>query len=95
MLNKWIVWNVYFGCKVRISTIHRLRCTNHGSVLHATIHGSHISKGAMYKFVEESLVRSQVQSEDKLQVSGVALASQLVYASHGRAWIKKIIFNYF
>ena len=80
---------VVFGRKVMISAIHGLCCTKHGSILHATIHVSHISKGAMYKFAEESLVRSQVQSEDKLQVSGVALASQLVYASHGRARIKK------
>ena len=39
------------------------------------------------------LVRSQVQSEDQLQVSGVALSSLLVYASHSRARIKKIKLN--
>ena len=29
-----------------------LHCTNRGSVLHATIHGSCVSKGAKYKFVD-------------------------------------------
>ena len=80
---------VFFGRKVMCSAIHGLRYTKHGSVVHTPIHGSRVSKGAMYKFAEESLVRSQVQSEDKLQVSGVALTSQLVYGSHGRARIKK------
>ena len=50
------------------------------------IHGSLVSKGAKYKFAEnpwialraqttDCLVCSQVQSNDKLQVSGIALAS--------------------
>ena len=43
-----------------------------------------------YARLEGSLVRSQVQSEDKLQVSGVALASKLVYASHARARTKNL-----
>ena len=50
------------------------------------IHGSLVSKGAKYKFADnpwialraqttDHLVCSQVQSNDKLQVSGIALAS--------------------
>ena len=50
------------------------------------IQGSHVSKGAKYKFADDlwialrtqttdRLVCSQVQSNDKLQVSGIALAS--------------------
>ena len=50
------------------------------------IHGSRVSKGAKYKFADnpwnalraqttDRLVCSQVQSKDKLQVSGVVLAS--------------------
>ena len=77
---------IYVGRKVWISVIHGLRCANHGSVLSATIHGSCISKGAKYKFADNPwivlraqttnrLVCSQVQSKDKLQVSGIALAS--------------------
>ena len=31
-----------------------------------------IYKGAKYKFADNRLVRSQVQSKDKLQVSGIA-----------------------
>ena len=50
------------------------------------IHGSRVSKGAKYKFADnpwialraqttDHLVCLQVQSNDKLQVSGIALAS--------------------
>ena len=64
-------------------------------VLYATIHGSRVSKGAKYKFADnpwialraqttDCLVCSQIQSKDKLHVSGIALASQLVYTSHVR-----------
>ena len=51
-----------------------------------SMHGSRVSKGVKYKFVEnpwialraqttDRLVCLQVQSNDKLQVSGIALAS--------------------
>ena len=77
---------IYVGRKAWICPIHGLRCANHGSILCATIHGSRVSKGAKYKFADnpwialraqttDSLVCSQVQSKDKLQVSGIALAS--------------------
>ena len=63
--------------------IHTLRANPW--IAHA-IQGSRVSKGAKYKFADnlwiallaqttDRLVCSQVQSNDKLQVSGIALAS--------------------
>ena len=78
--------SIYVGHKVWISAIYVLHCANHGSVLCVTIHGSRVSKGAKYKFVDnpwialraqttDCLVCLHVQSKDKQQVSGVALAT--------------------
>ena len=80
---------IYVGCKVWICAIHGLRCA--GSVLRATIHGFRVQSmdrvylgrkvqirgQSLYCAAQttDCLVRSQVQFKDKLQVSGVALAS--------------------
>ena len=72
-----------------------LYATIHDPWIARAINGSRVSKGAKYKFADnpwialraqttDCLVCSQIQSKDKLHVSGIALASQLVYTSHVR-----------
>ena len=86
-----LAYGVYVGRKAWIWTIRGLRNANHGFILCATIHGLHAqSKDRVYLKAQSTnlrtihmlhaqttdhLVCSQVQSNDKLLVSGIVLAS--------------------
>ena len=76
------VGTYHFGCA--ICTLSFL--TAFTNILSGCLYGSRVSKGAKYKFADnpwialcaqttDRLICSQVQSKDKLQVSGIALAS--------------------